>query len=78
MFCVTTPIISQEVAINLQPEEEEEPRVIDVKKPLRNFPILNGSSQGWSVSKEQTSNIHYIVSSALPSTLAELQKRANL
>ena len=60
MFYVEAWNISQEVDINLQPEEEEEMGLIDVEKPLWNFPIKNGLSQGWSRSKEQRSNNQYI------------------
>ena len=60
MFYVEARNISQEVDINLQPEEEEELRLIDVKKLLWNVPI-----QGWSLSNEQRSNNTYIVSSII-------------
>ena len=60
MFYVEARNISQEVDINLQPEEEEELRLIDVEKPLWNFHI-----HGWSLSNEQGSNNQYIVSSII-------------
>ena len=60
MFYVEVWNISQEVGINLQTEEKEEARLIDVEKLLWNFPI-----RGWSLSNEQRSNNTYIVSSII-------------